>query len=297
MVYRATRTLKRSILSTPLLRLIIPRKAHLYCVGTAKSGTHSIASIFGDQLRSAHEPESSEVIDMILDLAIGRIGDEDLRRYVLRRDRRLMLEVDSSQLNFFLLDKLVEIFPDAKFILTIRNPCAWLDSFINHQLSRQASDKWKKLRDFRFRPDLYTHSQAEQILKKRGLYTLDGYLSYWAHHNRTVIDTIPKDRLLIVRTDKISECADEIVTFSGVSGSNFRQGKSHILSNKPKLHLLDEIEREYLECKIKEHCGELMARFFPETQSRDNTLPVDDDDSGLPKRSISDSSAVIHGSS
>ena len=96
--------LKRTFRSSSLFRLINPRKAHLYCVGTAKSGTHSIAAIFRDRLRSDHEPENQEVIRAILDLAAGRLDDEALRRYVLERDRRLWLEVDSSQLNFFLLD-------------------------------------------------------------------------------------------------------------------------------------------------------------------------------------------------
>lgn len=212
MLHRATDKLKRELLATSFFRLMTPRKAHLYCVGTAKSGTHSIAAVFGNQLKSAHEPESEKIIDIILDLAAGCIDEQELRRYVLKRDRKLWLDVDSSQLNYFLLDKLVELFPAAKFILTIRNPYTWLDSFINHQLSHESSENWDRLRDFRFRPDIYAHGKEELVLKEKGLYTLDGYLSYWAQHNRTVIETVPKERLLIIRTDKISECTNEITT-------------------------------------------------------------------------------------
>lgn len=253
-----------------------PRKTHLYGVGTGKSGTHSIAQIFGSPFRSGHEVGTPMLMEKILDLASGRINDDKLRNYVLKRDRRLWLDVDSSYLNFFIVDKLVELFSDAKFILTIRNPYTWLDSFINQILSRpQTSDqKLIQLRDFRFRPDLYTHSQEELILKEKGLYTIDGYLSYWAHHNRTVINTVPKDRLLIVRTDKIGESLDEIATFAGISRSNLKQEKSHSFKAKAKFHLLDGIDREYLEYKVKEHCGDLMAQFFPEIQSKEDGTSV-----------------------
>jgi hypothetical protein len=248
------------------------RKAHIYCTGTAKSGTHSIEALFGSQLRSAHEPESEKVIDIILDIATGRVDDAELGRYLLKRDRRLWLDIDSSQLNFFLLSKLVELFPDAKFILTIRDPYSWLDSFVNHQLARKASDKWFKLRDLRFRPDIYIHQQQELILKEKGLYTLDGYLSYWRYHNLSVIDTVPKDRLFIVRTDKITEQAEEVAVFASISRSNLRIDKSHVFKAMAKFGLLDKIDQEYLECKVKEHCGNLMAQFFPEIQSKKDAL-------------------------
>lgn len=193
---------------------------------------------------------------------------------MLKRDRRLWLDVDSSSLNWWLLDQLLKLFSDAKFILTIRNPYAWLDSFINHQLTYRSSDKWAQLRHIRFRPDIYTHCQGDQILREKGLYTLDGYLSSWAHHNRTAIDTVPKDRLLIVRTDNISECYDEIATFAGVSRSNLKQENAHTFKAKEKFYLLDKVDLEYLEDKVKEHCGDLLAQFFPEIRSKNDALTV-----------------------
>jgi hypothetical protein len=274
MLHEATNKLKRAFTSTFLFRPITPRKAHLYCVGTAKSGTHSIAAILRDQLRSAHEPESRKVIDIILDFAAGRMDEAELRHYVLNRDRRLRLDVDSSQLNFFLLAQLVELFPEAKFLLTIRNPYAWLDSFINHQLAHRSPPEWIQLRELRFRPDLFTHSAEELALKEKGLYTLDGYLSYWARHNRTVIETVPAERLLIVRTDKISERAEEIAAFAGLSTIDLKREDLHAFPAKAKFDLLDELDQEYLEYKVKEHCADLMAQFFAEIQSKRDALPV-----------------------
>jgi hypothetical protein len=271
MLHRSKSKLKRVFRSTFLFPLVKPRKAHLYCTGTAKSGTHSIEMMFGN-LRSAHQPESDTVIDMIFDLASGRVDAAELGRYLLERDRRLWLDVDSSHLNFFLLGKLVKLFPEAKFILTIRNPYSWLDSFINHELAYEASDRWLKLRDFRFRPDIYIHRQEEMILKEKGLYTLDGYLSYWRHHNHTVIHTVPEERLLVVRTDQITDRAEKIAAFAGVSSRDIRREKTHAFKARAKFGLLEKIDQDYLEYKVKEHCGDLLAHFFPEIQSKKDAL-------------------------
>ena len=267
MFYQAKNRLKEKFQNTPLFRLINPRKTHLYCIGTAKSGTHSIAAIFGNQLRSAHEPESEEFIDIILNIAAGKINTQELRQYILKRDQRLWLDIDSSQLNFFLIHELVKLFPQAKFILTIRHPYPWLDSFINHQLARGGSLKWQQLRDLRFRPDIYLHLPEENVLKDMGLYSLDGYLSYWNKHNFTVLETVPKDRLLIIRTDKITECTQDILEFAGISKSKNTHNNSHTFKAKSKFDVLDKLDQKYLQTKIEEHCQELITRFFPEIKN------------------------------
>jgi len=257
-----------------VFRLTHPRRTHLFGVGTGKSGTHSLAAIFGDRLRSAHEPERFKVIDVILNVAAGRIRDEQLSCYILRRDRRLWLEVDSSQLNFFLLDKLVELFSEAKFILTIRNPSAWLDSSINHQLGLGRSEKWIQLHNLRYRPDLHTHTQLEAPLKEKGLYTLDGYLAYWARHNWTVINNVPKDRLLIIRTDQLGKSIGEIAKFAGVSRSILNEERSHTFKARQKFNVLRELDQKYLGDKIAQHCGDLIGEFFPESQFATGALSV-----------------------
>jgi hypothetical protein len=162
-----------------LHRLSYVRKSRLYCVGTAKSGTHSIAAMFDDTVRTGHEPDSEQIICKILDISRGHINEADLVSFIHSRDKRLCLDVDSSQLNFFLVDMLIKEFHDARFVLTFRNCYAWLDSFINHSLRKtDVKPEWAKLRDVRFKAAELTHPPEEQILKEQGLYTIDGYLSY-----------------------------------------------------------------------------------------------------------------------
>lgn len=219
-----------------------------------------------------HEPNSHEVIDMILKIADDKISEDELRDYIQQRDRKLRLEVDSSQLNQFLLDQLIHLYPDARFLLTIRDPYSWVDSFINHQLGRGGSDHWKKFRDFRFQPDKFDHPPEENALEERGLYTLDGYFSYWRRHNRNVLREVPETRLLVVRTTEITERAKEIAEFAGVSPSKVSRRRSHSNKAKEKYGVLEKVDREHLASKVEEHCASLMEEYFPEIRRPEDSL-------------------------
>jgi hypothetical protein len=152
-------TLRRTAryLSTQFARLRGVRRVRLYCVGTAKSGTHSIAAMFGGSVRARHEADNRRDIREILEVAAGRVDRDRMKRYVRRRDRRLYLDIDSSQVNFFMLDALLTEFPGARFLLTIRDPYSWLDSIINDSLRRPSNRSWTDFRNFCFRSDIFSH--------------------------------------------------------------------------------------------------------------------------------------------
>jgi hypothetical protein len=260
------RAIRKTAIGT-YIRLTYRRKARLYCVGAAKTGTHSIASMFDGTVRSAHEAEIDELIKKLLDHSEDRLSEVDLRCFIRRRDRQLCLDVDSSQLNFFILDHLLREFPDSLFLLTVRDCYSWLNSFINDSLRRNVSESWIKLREYRFRARACSHPLEEHALEARGLYTLDGYLSYWASHNNKVLSTVPEDRLMIVKTNEITRRAHDIADFSGLPRGSIRVEHSHSFKNPEKFQVLREIQEAHLEEKVRQFCGPLMGRFFPEIQS------------------------------
>jgi len=152
--------------------------------------------------------------------------------------------------------------------LTIRDCYSWLDSFINHVLHyNQPGPETIQFRDFRFRPHIFKHAPEEEILQKNGLHTLDGYLSYWALHNKQTVARVPAERLLIVRTDQIRQSALEIADFAGLPRECVELERSHAFKNPKKFHLLREIDSAFLKEKVEKNCGPLMRRFFPEIKS------------------------------
>jgi hypothetical protein len=249
------------------------RKFQAYCVGTAKSGTHTIAGLLSHRYRTAHEPEDNATIDIILAAANGSINKREIAEFVRKRDKRLRLELESSHFNHFFIDILVSEFRRARFILTIRDCYSWVNSFINHQLMwGVSSDSWRKLRDFRFRPDKFNHARQEQILADHGLYTLDGYLSYWAAHNTRVLEAVPRDRLLVLRTNEIKRQAGKLAEFLNIPVESLDVTQTHSFQAKKDFGLLAEIDKGFLEQKVNAHCQELMSRYFPEVLSLDDAL-------------------------
>jgi hypothetical protein len=254
-------------LGLPPLHRVTPRRAQLYCVGAAKSGTNSIAGVFEDRMRALHEPESDRLMSILFGHFAGAVDRDELTRFLRERDRRLWLEVDSSQLNYFVLDLLLDEFPDAKFLLTIRDCYSWLDSMINQSLTRPTPPAWRRLRDVRFRPGDFRHSAEEKVLAERGLYTLDGYLSYWAAHNATVLRRVPREKLLVVRTDRISQSVRHIADFAGVPLAKLNLRKAHSFKNEEFRGVVSMIAPRFLEEKVSMHCREIMQAYFPDIRS------------------------------
>jgi len=255
-------------------RLFRRRRFQAYTVGTAKSGTTSFARLFEENYRAAHEPAMNETIDQILDVYCGEAGERALDAFVRAQDEALWLEMNSSQLNYFLLPALLRVFPDAKFVLPIRNPYEWVDSFINHQLGRPVRDefseetavRWEKYRDLRFQAGKKEpHPPEEKVLEEHGLYTLDGYLSYWAEHNEQVIAQVPSPQLLILRTSDIDESMGRVSAFLGIPPSSLSTSKSHANRSRERLDLLGQIDSGYMERVVNRYCRPLMDRFFEET--------------------------------
>jgi hypothetical protein len=241
-----------------------------YCVGMGKTGTTSMHAIFSNQYRSAHEPEYRFLIAKILAFVKGDIDKIQFIQYVKHQDRRLGLEMNSSGLNYFLIDILVNEFNDAKFILTIRDCYSWLDSLITYWIAAPIVIErhwWKRalidLADFRFGANKFQHAQEENILADKGLYTLDGYFSYWREHNSKIIATIPKERLLVIKTQEIDQSIRRIEEFLGIPlGTLPNKVRENV--RRKKFNFLSQIDKDFLEEKANFHCKELMGKYFPE---------------------------------
>jgi hypothetical protein len=254
------------------------RRVQLFGVGTGKSGTHSIAEMFSKNVRAQHEPEAPKLINKIVDHHQGRISTPEWFEWLRARDRRLALEVDSSNLNSDLLDFLVPEFPRARFVLTIRDCYSWFNSQINHTLrSRPNQDQdpyyphWLKIEELRRGPSAFDYAPEEQVLKDHGIACLNSGFARWTTRNQIVLDKVPAERLLVVRTDQITPRAFEIAEFAGLPRRAIRPDRRHAFENPVKQELIRQIDRAFLEEKVERHCRPLMARYFPEIKSLDDS--------------------------
>jgi len=238
------------------------RRIHAFGIGAAKSGTHSIAALFGKQYAADHEAGHSQMIKAIFSRVTGEMTDAQAERFIRDRDKQLKLEMDSSQLHCTFLDVMVRQFPQAKFILTIRDCYGFLNSVIDHQLARPVSKSWQRLRHLRF--DGFGHSPHEKVLADHGLYTIDGYLSYWFRHNQMALSHVPANRLLIVKTKQIGADAGKIAEFLDVSPDTLDTQAAHAYPAQKRHGLLARIDPGFLQDRVDAQCLSLMKRFYPD---------------------------------
>ena len=261
---RLTGAVRRRYEGSAAWRLAHPRRMHAFCVGTGKSGTHSLVGMFQGAYRTAHEPDAEMFIEIIAAELEGRMPAEAVAAWLRQRDRRLWLEMDASLLNGSVVGHLVALFPDARFILTIRDCYSWLDSFINHIQTRKASEAWKRWRRVRYAPAELVYSRGEEVLRDNGLYPVDAYLRRWATHNKEVLGAVPPHRLLVVRTDRIGDSAPQMAEFLGIPLNTIDVGQSHLNRRTAQAEILSRVDPGLVEQRVVEHCRELMAKYFPD---------------------------------
>lgn len=180
------------------------RSTKAFCVGQAKAGTGSLACLLAKNYRVAHEPEREQTLKMILRESRGDVCEAAFRAYLLDRGRRLELDYDVAWANQFLVGHLLDVFPDAKFIVLIRDSYSWLQSVVGHLISRR--DVPHEVRTFLpwwFEPNSHPHTHHDYALQEQGLYSVAAYLSAWNQHVDTCTQVIPPDRRLILRTHKL----------------------------------------------------------------------------------------------
>ncbi|CAN5553521.1 hypothetical protein BH23BAC1_BH23BAC1_48150 [soil metagenome] len=238
-----------------------PRKFHAYCIGAAKTGTTSVASMFKDSYRARHEQEVEKTNRLVIDLLEGKIDNDKLSQFLKERDRRLNLEMESSHPLGYLSNYLATLFPNSLFIITVREPLSWLKSRLNFHYKVHPK-AWNEYRDYFWTQRNGSYNPEEKLLENYGLCSLDVYLSQYADHYRRVLEGVPEERRLIVRTSEIIEKIPDMAKFLGANPKKIVG--AHMKRSENKITPLDEIDENYVKGRIFYHCESLINQFFPE---------------------------------
>lgn len=246
----------------PGYRLMKPRRCQVFGVGSPKTGTHSLTSIFERNFRALHEAEVKPQIELLLRHRKGLCRPGEIRQWFIDRSHRLWLDCDVSHLHGHFAADIADAIPEAKFILTLREPRSWLDSAFNQTLGRPVSGHWADLRTAVYgeKPDHYP--EPEKALQALGLYPISQYLDRWAERIERVSATIPQERLLILKTRELENSAERIADFCGVDRHQLSTKEAHRFPAAKKAGVLDGIDNEYLENLVSGRCGALLKKYF-----------------------------------
>ncbi len=198
-------------------------KQKIFCIGLPRSGTHSLANIFKSAFNSIHEPFVNTNLSYIIKIWEKKLDDKSIIRFIKKRDYWLDLDVEASHYLYILAPYLYKLFPDAKFILTVREPLSWIKSEMRMNL-KIPGGQWGKYQNIKYS----TFSQGDSIIASNEfLFPLPCYLRYYNHHIKFVMDNIPRDNLLIIDTFNIPSSLDQISSFVGLPPNSIKQGSSH----------------------------------------------------------------------
>ena len=255
------RPIKSAVKQTPLWPLLRPRRFHAYGVGASKTGTTSIAKMFEEKYRTGHEHHLETTVSLIRGKMNGSLSRKEIISALKDRENQMRLECESNSLLAYLSSELAELFPRARFILTVREPRSWLTSNIKHHLGSSYSDlpsHYKKARDIR--RELYgvlpdeEFPEEEKWLKGKGCWNIEACLQYWRHQNSVVLDSVPKERLLVIETSEISSSLDRIADFLEIPASGLVREKSHANTSQTEANPLREIPEGYVDDLIDRYC-------------------------------------------
>jgi hypothetical protein len=254
---------------TPLAAIrprLTPRRFHAFGIGAPKTGTHSLAGLFS-RYRAAHEPEHELLIPFVL--RQGPAPAPDAAALLRAHDRRLWLELESSHVLVHFVRTLVSEWPEARFVLTMRDCYGWLDSILNNRKSGRAPARWRALGEFRRRVLVPAHRRDLPRDASGQPRDLDATLAYWALHQRLVLDAVPAGRLLVVRTHELGGSAPAIARFLGIPAASLDLSRAHEFKTPGRTDKLGQIDRDVLEAAVDRYCGPLMRTYFPEMPDLD----------------------------
>ena len=215
--------------------------------------------------RAEHHPDCEIRLELAIGLLQSKLAEDEIERLLRRRDRALWLEMESSTLAGILIAPLARACPTKRFVLTVRDVYSWCNSWFDHNLNFPEKSQFTDLDRVRLQPEAFPLTRYDRPLQDRGFFSLAAYFSLWSRHTRRVLETLPAERLLVVKTHEILARLLEIATFAKVPVNSLRPERGWEFRTQRKHQLLATLDPEYIR-ETAEHCsGELMKRFFSET--------------------------------
>jgi hypothetical protein len=118
----------------------------------------------------------------------------------------------------------------------------------------------RAFREFLYGKPAEPHDENDECLLSRGLFSVTGYLTAWSRHNQVVMGAIPEERLLVLRTQHLSQSLPAIVAFLGISSISAHHGspRYHVA---PRRHgVVASLNQQKLDERIEEICTEAIRR-------------------------------------
>lgn len=236
-----------------------PRRFHAFYVGLPKTGSTTVAELFRP-FRSGHEyrfEATAELLSAEADLPT-------LRAFLAARDAEGRLEMDAATFHHFYLPLLVELFPEAHFVVALRAPRPWLDSILNLMVRNRRRygagevPAWQVRLGRRmfgsYAPEAFV---SEDALRAALPGLVDRYLDFWAERTTATLAALPPDRSLVLRTEALSDAIPTLADFVGVPPDALDRTAHHQNRGPDLLPITTWMDPDRLQARVVEACDRI----------------------------------------
>ncbi|MDJ0747631.1 MAG: sulfotransferase [Xenococcaceae cyanobacterium MO_167.B27] len=252
----------------------LQRITKAFCVGQAKSGTASLYALLSHSYRVAHEPERAKTLKMILRHSEGEVDAQSFKAYLRQRDQRLNLEYDIAWANQFIIDHLLTVFPEARYIVLIRDPYTWLQSTVGHLISRQIPPDVPPFLNWWFKPKKYSHTSHDRLLEAQGVYSITALVNAWNHHVQTCTQLLPPERCLVLKTHELNSSHQQLADFLQIPWRTLERERGHLNKSKWNGRLDSLVNTNYLSEVVNSMCADSMTRYFPDVSNAEDAYKL-----------------------
>lgn len=221
----------------------ITRRVHLIGCGMPKSGTTSVATMLSPVLRARHEFEMDQAARVRTIEQSGDMSRGDVEKWLIGRDERCNAEVDSTSFLWSWSHVLPGLFPDARFVATVRHPRDWCRSLAGMLLAmgevREVHRAWGEA--------VGVGDLGVQPLDEPQVF-LRAALDYW-RLSAGAIALLPPDRTWWCRTEDLSSRADDLARWAGVHPDWLRRApanRAQVSIDEVRAALADDLVAEII---------------------------------------------------
>jgi hypothetical protein len=238
------------------LSFIKPNNNHkILCVGLPRSGTHTLNLMFKTKFQALHEPLIKYDLKLILES-----GSESnlIREYLIRRENTIKLDFESSHYSVYWLKEYMELWPQAKVILTIRSLYSWVNSYYEILLEMDANTLWGRFENWKL--GLSPNNNFKLKEDKISIEVFIKLVKYYCFHISEVKRIVKPSNLLVLNTNEIFSKVNLIESFCELAPNSLTPGKIGGIRNSVKrydfikaneaqfekmLSIIEKVEKEY----------------------------------------------------
>jgi len=213
--------------------------------------------MFREHYRSAHEPHVPALTDAVARILgasdnVTGIDSFDICDWLRERDRQLNLEVEASHPLGYMAPWLPSVFPDARFVITLRDPTSWIKSRLNYHYYKTPPE-WQRYRELIWGRWHKGYHPEESKLEELGLYSLDAYLRQYDEQYRLLFSHLPEDRRIVIPTESLDLSGNRIAEFLQINPTSLRSRRDNAFPCEESI--IDLLPPDFVAWRIEETCG------------------------------------------